>query len=89
MATRAAIAGMTAAAMATLGLAAGFAHAQNSHPPRLGDTVQVSPPPASRGRAPAASRPARAPAARSAPPAPRRGRTSGRPRRRRRRQRRR
>ncbi|SFN30466.1 hypothetical protein [Actinomadura madurae] len=79
MATRAAIAGMTAAAMATLGLAAGFAHAQNSHPPRLGDTVQVSPPPASRGRAPAASRPARAPAgpagpadpARSARPAPR------------------
>ncbi|MCQ0003968.1 hypothetical protein [Actinomadura madurae] len=73
MATRAAIAGMTAAAMATLGLAAGFAHAQNSHPPRLGDTVQVSPPPASRGRAPAASRPARAPAGpvRPARPAPR------------------
>ncbi|MEO3828880.1 hypothetical protein [Actinomadura sp. B10D3] len=61
MATRAAIAGMTAAAVATLGLAAGFAHAQNSHPPRLGDTVQVSPPPAPGGRAPAASRPARPP----------------------------
>jgi hypothetical protein len=44
MATRAAIAGVGAAALVTLGLAAGFAHAQTSAPPRLGDVVRVSPP---------------------------------------------
>ncbi len=82
MATRAAIAGMTAAAVATLGLAAGFARAQTSAPPRLGDTVRVSPPPASRGGAPAPSgqapsgaapsRPATGPGpARTGPPVPR------------------
>ncbi|MEV4672195.1 MULTISPECIES: small secreted hydrophilic protein [Actinomadura] len=43
MATRAAIAGAGAAALVTLGLAAAFAHAQTSAPPRLGDTVRVSP----------------------------------------------
>ncbi|NVI92926.1 hypothetical protein [Actinomadura sp. BRA 177] len=44
MATRAAIAGVGVAALVTLGLAAGFAHAQTSAPLRLGDVVLVSPP---------------------------------------------
>ena len=44
MATRAAIAGVGTAALVTLGLAAGFARAQTSDPPRLGDIVRVSPP---------------------------------------------
>ncbi|TDD80096.1 hypothetical protein E1293_21630 [Actinomadura darangshiensis] len=52
MATRAAIAGIGAAALATLGLAAGFARAQTSAPPDLGGVVQVSPPPATRPAAP-------------------------------------
>jgi len=59
MATRAAIAGIGAAALAVLGLAAGFARAQTSDPPDLGDVVRVSPPPARSHApkpAPAASR---------------------------------
>lgn len=52
MATRAAIAGVGAAALVTLGLAAGFARAQTSAPPRLGDIVRVSPPAESRSPGP-------------------------------------
>lgn len=44
MATRASIVGIGAAALVALGLAAGFARAQTSDPPRLGDVVRVSPP---------------------------------------------
>lgn len=52
MATRAAIAGVGTAALVTLGLAAGFARAQTSDPPRLGDIVRVSPPVESHSRTP-------------------------------------
>ncbi|GAA1806319.1 hypothetical protein [Actinomadura chokoriensis] len=52
MATRAAIAGVGTAALVTLGLAAGFARAQTSDPPRLGDIVRVSPPAESKSPSP-------------------------------------
>jgi hypothetical protein len=52
MATRAAIAGVGTAALVTLGLAAGFARAQTSDPPRLGDIVRVSPPAESKSPGP-------------------------------------
>ncbi|MFB4306254.1 hypothetical protein [Actinomadura sp. GTD37] len=70
MATRAAIAGVGAAALAALGLAAGFARAQTSDPPDLGDVVRVSPPPATRSpasRSPASPSPAPRPAATRTP----------------------
>jgi hypothetical protein len=61
MATRAALAGAGAAALVTLGLAAAFAHAQTSAPPRLGDTVQVTPASSSPVEASTASKASRTP----------------------------